>query len=99
MPEYKYRALNDSGREITGTLEAPDKKAAISDLRDQGLFPTTVQSLAGDEPSGRPKITEEQLMRILNAQPKTLNIFTIFRNYIRKKIVLNMLNKQKEIEE
>jgi hypothetical protein len=99
MPEYKYRALNASGEEVTGTLDAVDKKSAISDLRSRGLFPTRVQSLSGDEPSSRPKISEQQLMMILDAQPKTWNIFTIFKNYLRKKIILNMLDKQRKDKE
>ena len=96
MSEFKYRALKEDGQEVTGTIEALDKKAAISNLRSQGLFPTSLQSLFGDEPEDEPKITEEQLMMILDSQPKTKNIFTIFKNYLRKKILLNMLNKQKE---
>ena len=90
VPEYKehkkfkYVALKQGGEEVTGTIEAPDKMTAISNLRSRNLFPTKVQSLSGRDLEIGPKINENQLQTLLENEHKSKNIFTILKNYFRK---------------
>ncbi|MCB0321266.1 MAG: type II secretion system inner membrane protein GspF [Bdellovibrionales bacterium] len=43
MPVYEYIAINESGREIKGRLDAENERVARQKLRKSKLFPTTVQ--------------------------------------------------------
>ena len=43
MAAYEYKALNASGKTISGIIDADNAKVARSQLRKQGLFPTEVQ--------------------------------------------------------
>lgn len=40
MPTFAYQARNRSGERVTGTREAPDRRAALEALRELGLFVT-----------------------------------------------------------
>lgn len=42
MPTFYYKASNTSGKMETGTLDVPDKKAALQRLERMGLFPLKV---------------------------------------------------------
>jgi len=42
MPRFEYTALDQRGTESRGTLEAPTQGDVVSQLREQGYFPTTV---------------------------------------------------------
>ena len=42
MPVFEYVALNSSGREIKGNVDAENIRAARQRLRTQGIFPTTI---------------------------------------------------------
>lgn len=43
MPTFAYTAKDKMGQEVERTEEAASKEALIKSLRDQGLFPTSVQ--------------------------------------------------------
>ncbi|HBP18478.1 MAG TPA: hypothetical protein DEA08_11935 [Planctomycetes bacterium] len=45
MASVAYLALDESGREVSGTVEAPHRGAAAAQLRGQGLFPLELQEL------------------------------------------------------
>ena len=48
MPRFAYRALDPAGASVTGSLDAPDRRAALRALRERGLSPLSVNE--GDEP-------------------------------------------------
>jgi len=47
MPHFSYTAVDSSGSQTTGTVEAPDAATASAQIKEQGLFPTTVSEAAG----------------------------------------------------
>jgi type IV pilus assembly protein PilC len=54
MPTYTFAAMDANGKEQTGTVEASGQGAAISIIREQGLFPTRVEEV-GAASKGRSK--------------------------------------------
>lgn len=42
MPKFKYVAMDQRGRESQGEIEAESQTAALSRIREKGLFPTSV---------------------------------------------------------
>jgi len=40
MPTYKYESMNASGQEVKGEIQAVSSEAAISKIRNMGLFLT-----------------------------------------------------------
>ena len=42
MPQFSYSAVDGSGKEVTGSLEAPDKMAAVRQLSARGMQPFKV---------------------------------------------------------
>ena len=50
MPAYRYQALDASGRQQDGLLEADSARAARAQLRQRGLIPLEVgTAMASDE--------------------------------------------------
>ena len=45
MAAFNYRALDASGREVSGVLEADTSRLARSQLREQQLFPLEVSAI------------------------------------------------------
>ena len=96
MPEYKYNALTAKGEEVKGMVEAADKMAAIHAIREQGLFPTKVRNMNGQEPQHEPVMNEEEVVqRYIDALPKSNNPITLLKNYFRRRILLGSLKKDK----
>lgn len=62
MGKFSYKAVNKGGEHITGTLEAADRKSAVSLLTGQGHFVTELleSSKAGEQESLIPKIDLSQ---------------------------------------
>jgi type IV pilus assembly protein PilC len=42
MPHFSYTAVDSSGSQTTGTIEAIDANTASTKIKEQGLFPTTI---------------------------------------------------------
>ncbi len=53
MPAFEYRVLDRSGRERSGVIEGDTARQARQLLRDQGLSPLDVQSVASNEAGGQ----------------------------------------------
>ncbi|MDA3875126.1 MAG: type II secretion system F family protein, partial [Kiritimatiellae bacterium] len=47
MPKYRFVAVDQKGKEYSGSMEAGDEAEAQSKLRDKGLFPTSVTPDSG----------------------------------------------------
>jgi type IV pilus assembly protein PilC len=50
--QFTYKALRSNGSNVTGTLEATDRSAALSALNRQGLHPLTVKAGGGKKGGG-----------------------------------------------
>lgn len=48
MPTYKYKAINESGLAVSGTIDADTRDSATSTLAARGLIPTLVISRTSD---------------------------------------------------
>ncbi|HNX05599.1 MAG TPA: type II secretion system F family protein [Opitutales bacterium] len=44
MPSFSYKAINASGKSVTGTVEAVDRKAAMRQLAGSSLRPVSIES-------------------------------------------------------
>ena len=54
MPKFAYKAMNKDGKEQFGIVEAETQALAINDVRNMGLYPTTVrQARKSDEKRAR----------------------------------------------
>jgi type IV pilus assembly protein PilC len=53
MAQYQYTAMDASGKEKKGKIEAPSENAAASALKKQGLFPTSIKSEKGGGRAGK----------------------------------------------
>lgn len=51
MPRFHYTAIDQSGHQRDGVLDAPTTEQAVAQVKQTGLFPTCV---APEEPEGRP---------------------------------------------
>ena len=47
MPKYRYAAMDSKGREVEGVLDAENESRAIAQIKDKGLFPTSVTDITG----------------------------------------------------
>ena len=47
MPIYQYTAMDTSGKEKKGRMEAESERAVTEALKDQGMFPTSVKEAKG----------------------------------------------------
>ncbi len=59
MPTFRYHAMTQSGSKESGTLVVDNEKAAVRQLKSQGLFPTEVHAEGGRaalETNGRGEI-------------------------------------------
>ena len=55
MPQFAYSAVDGSGRELSGTLEAPDRPSALRSLSSKGLQPFKVSESAAPAGKGKAK--------------------------------------------
>src|SRR5262245_5935220 len=46
MTSFRYQAIAGSGATVNGVIEAEDRRAALSSLGAQGLFPSTLEICA-----------------------------------------------------
>ena len=54
MPQYVYTAMDRKGREQKGKITATDEVAASQELKDKGLFPTSIRPDVGKEEKKKP---------------------------------------------
>ncbi len=53
MPKFLYEAVDDAGKKVREQIEAPDKKAAVAKIRQQGQKPTAIKEISGDSGGGK----------------------------------------------
>lgn len=87
MPKFQYIAMDIKGAEKTGTLSAPDKAAAVAQIRKRSLFPSQVVEIQQKSTAPKLNIPAAEQGRGLNMElrlpaglvrvkPKQLMIFT-----------------------
>ena len=52
MAKFAYKAMNRDGKEVFGVLESESQALAINDIRNLGLFPTTVRDARKSDEQG-----------------------------------------------
>jgi type II secretory pathway component PulF len=52
VPHYSYKAVDESGAEVTGRLSEASRSAALLRLEAQGLYPVSVEQTTEKAPSG-----------------------------------------------
>ncbi|HEX3889264.1 MAG TPA: type II secretion system F family protein [Verrucomicrobiae bacterium] len=54
MNSFRYQAVEAGGAAVTGVIEAEDRKAALQQLGQRGLFPSSLETfLSADKPSAK----------------------------------------------
>ena len=61
MAAFSYRALDSNGQETSGSLEAENARQAARQLREQGLFPTSITALARKKARSRDRLGTTEL--------------------------------------
>ncbi len=46
MAEFRYTALDEQGKEVTGALQAENRSAALARLKSMGMYPMGVEMAA-----------------------------------------------------
>ena len=74
MPLFTYAGLNDRGARVTGTIEATGRKIALTRLREQGVYATTVaeQSATGSSSRFRHRRATTSDLALLTRQLATM---------------------------
>lgn len=86
---YKYRAIDSSGKKISGNIAARDKAAAISALKGRGLTPLYVKEI--NERTGNIESSEPAIIKRISDME-----FIKEDNYkikLKSKTVLGILNQ------
>jgi type IV pilus assembly protein PilC len=47
MQKFSYVAVDSAGKDVRGTVEAPDQSQAITKIRSQGIYPTAIGMVGG----------------------------------------------------
>ncbi|MDX9702112.1 MAG: type II secretion system inner membrane protein GspF [Candidatus Auribacterota bacterium] len=55
MQKFKYVAMTNQGKEVTGLIEAENTTIAIGQLREKGLFPTSIAPDKGGKSANSPR--------------------------------------------
>ncbi len=55
MPQYAYTALDRKGKEQSGKITAADENIATQELKNKGLFPTSIKPALEKEPAAKKK--------------------------------------------
>lgn len=81
MPHFSYTAVDSSGSQTTGSIEAPDAASASAQIKEQGLFPTTVsESAAPTATAAAPKVKKKSSFNFSfgggTVKSKVLTVFT-----------------------
>jgi len=60
MTSYRYQAIEGSGAQVKGVIEAEDRKAALHLLGERGLFPSDLEICMPTSGNGTPTHTGEE---------------------------------------
>jgi type II secretory pathway component PulF len=108
MANYSYLAINESGRDVTGTIEADSSEMAENMLLSQGLIPsrvTAARAVGGGgsvlakfkEGLNKVKITDlilftKQFRSMMQAGIPILRLFQVLENQSQHKVLKNAIS-------
>ncbi len=78
MPEYAYEALDRSGKQVKGTIDAANEEVIIEKLRDMGFYPLRVNPHK-TKAAAKSDLTAMPLLRWWFHRVKTKHIMTFTR--------------------
>ena len=55
MPQYAYTAMDSKGKEQKGRINADNEAAAVAELKQKGLFPTSVKAVIAAKKPRKPE--------------------------------------------
>lgn len=73
MAKYVFTAMDAQGNEVSGDVEADGKNAVFAALKEQGLFPTSVEDAAAAKKKGRAPAAPKKRTAAPKAKGKGLN--------------------------
>ncbi len=53
MPQFKYTAMDATGKEKKGKMDGANENAVANTLKQQGLFPTSISPVKGSKPEAK----------------------------------------------
>jgi type IV pilus assembly protein PilC len=74
MQKYEFRGFRETGREVTGTIEAPSREGVIDRLREDGITPTHIKTV-------RAGVLQKQIS-LSNIRPISRRQLTIFTHQL-----------------
>lgn len=66
---FRYQALGAQGGQVQGEIDAPDRKSALQQLRQQGLFPSQLEASASKTPAPSSPSTSSTITHIGPSAP------------------------------
>ncbi|MEI8353845.1 MAG: type II secretion system F family protein [Lentisphaerota bacterium] len=83
MQKFSYVAVDAAGKEVRGTVEAPDQSQAITKIRGQGIYPTAIGMVGG---TGAAKGTPRPAAAAGGAKKGGLNIEIKLPAFLRGRV-------------
>lgn len=77
MPTFRYKAVNNTGRNTKGVIEADSDSQAAKKLREKGLYPLTITSLGTAAAKKRKQTASLDLSNFFHRIPKSTVASTI----------------------
>ena len=88
MPKFNYVALDSRGQESAGQVEASSSNEAISQLRQSGLFPTSVVEEGKGGPSKATKKAAKAIATARTAAPRGKGLTLFQKKTIKSKTLM-----------
>ena len=78
MPTFIFKAMDQQGKEVSGTLTAQNQAAAVAMLRKEGYIPTTVTAADGSDKKGGLNMTIK-FPKLIKPRVKAKNLMVLTR--------------------
>jgi type IV pilus assembly protein PilC len=78
MTTFNFKAMDQSGKEVTGTLSAQNQAAAVAMLRKEGYLPTSVSAADGSEKKSGLNMTIK-MPKLIKPRVKAKNLMVLTR--------------------
>ncbi len=88
MPKFSYVALDARGAESRGEVEAENQTAALSKIREKGLFPTSVSDAATVAKSGKVPVKKVRTSSSAGGLKKEIKLPVLFTKVKTKELMV-----------
>ncbi len=97
MPSFRYKARSETGKSVSGTLDAPSREMVMSHLEEMGYTPISVsQETTGAAKDGGGLFTRFEKVKPKDLVMMTRQLHSLIRAGIPILSSLNILEKQSE---